>query len=172
MEAEDVGQGLKILEVALIASVKFLLAPFEAERWGFNFGQSFAMTTTGGLVGIFVFYYAGSKISTWWRHLMALLKSIFTRRPASVIERKPPKRFTRTKRFIVRVKKRFGLAGIAFITPSLISIPIGSIVAAQLFPKKKGVLLGLAISLVLWSLFLNGLAQYLELSQYIPHPKE
>lgn len=169
MEAEDIGLGLKVVEVALVASVKFLLAPFAAEGLGFNFGQSFAMTTAGGLAGIITFYYAGTKIAVWWRHLMALIKSVFTRRPASVIERKPPKRFSRTKRFIVRVKTRFGLAGIAFITPSLISIPIGSLVAANLYRKKKGVLLALMVSLVFWSLVLNALAQFLALSHYIPH---
>lgn len=41
---------------------------------------------------------------------------------------------------------RFGIIGIAFITPSLISIPIGSIVAANFYKKKKGVLIFLIIS--------------------------
>jgi hypothetical protein len=122
MEAEDVGLGLKVIEVALVASVKFLLAPFAAEGLGFNFWQSFAMTTAGGMGGIVTFYYAGTKIAVWWRHLMALIKSVF----------------------------------------------IGSLVAANLYRKKKGVLLALMISLLFWSLVLNGLAQLLALSDYIP----
>jgi len=98
MDAIDVARWLKILEVGLIASVKFLFAPFEAERYNFSFGESFAITTIGGLIGIFAFYYAGTKITSWWRHSVALIKSIFVRKPVAVIESKPRKKFTRGRR--------------------------------------------------------------------------
>ncbi len=166
-----VAHWLKIFEVGLIASVKFLFAPFEAERYNFSFGESFAITTIGGLIGIFVFYYAGSKITIWWRHSVALLKSIFVRKPVAVIESKHRKNFTRGRRFIIGIKMKFGLAGVAFVTPCLISIPIGAIVAANFYRKKRGVMLYFIVSLILWSLILNGIAQYLRLSQYIVIPK-
>jgi hypothetical protein len=171
MSEIDIAYWLKILEVGLIASVKFLFAPFEAERYDFSFGQSFAITTIGGLVGIFAFYYAGTKITTWWRHLIALIKSIFIRKPIAVIENKPRKNFTRGRRFVVGIKMRFGLFGVAFVTPCIISIPVGTIVAANFYKKKKGVLLYFIGSLLLWSLILNGIAQLLKLSQYIVIPK-
>lgn len=169
MQGEEVTTWLKVLEVALIASVKFLFAPFEAERYGFSWGQSFCMTTVGGIVGILLFALVGDNISAWWRHFTALIKSIFIRRPAEVIERRPRKKFTRTKKFIVRIKMKFGLAGIAFITPCIISIPIGTLVAFAFYKNRKRVLLYLFLSLLFWSLVLNGLAQILKLSQYIPH---
>ncbi|MCI0446804.1 hypothetical protein L0152_26840, partial [bacterium] len=49
----------------------------------------------------------------------------------------------------------FGLAGVAFITPCIISIPVGSIIAANLYKNKARVLAYLFGSLVLWSLILN-----------------
>lgn len=167
----DIAHWLKITEVGLIASVKFLFAPFEAERYNFSFGEAFLVTTIGGLIGIFTFYYAGTKITTWWRHIVALIKSVFMRKPAAVIEQKPRKNFTRSRRFTIRVKMRFGLFGIAFVTPCIISIPIGTMIAGNFYRKKKGVLLYFIVSLLLWSLILNGLAQYLRLSQYITIPK-
>lgn len=167
----DIAHWLKITEVGLIASVKFLFAPFEAERYNFSFGESFLVTTIGGLIGIFTFYYAGTKITTWWRHIIALIKSVFMRKPASVIEQKPRRNFTRSRRFTIRVKMRFGLFGIAFVTPCIISIPIGTMIAGNFYRKKKGVLLYFIVSLLLWSLILNGIAQYLKLSQYITIPK-
>ncbi|HEU4719465.1 MAG TPA: hypothetical protein VFU15_16595 [Bacteroidia bacterium] len=169
MDANQVKHWLEVLEVALIASVKFLFAPFEAERYHMGFGEAFGVTTFGGLVGILAFYYAGSNITTWWRHVVSIIKSVFLRRPASVIERKPPRSFTRTRRFIIGVKMKFGLTGIAVITPAIISIPIGTIVAAHFFRKRKRVLLYLIASLLFWSLVLNALAQILQLSQYIPY---
>jgi hypothetical protein len=167
----DIAHWLKIGEVGLIASVKFLFAPFEAERYKFSFGEAFAITTIGGLIGIFAFYYAGTKITTWWRHIVALIKSVYMRRPVAVIERKPRKVFTRSRRFVIRVKMRFGLFGIAFVTPCIISIPIGTMIAGNFYRKKKGVMLYFIGSLLFWSLVLNGLAQYLQLSQYITLPK-
>jgi hypothetical protein len=168
MDAEEIKHWLKIAEVFLLASVKFLFAPFEAERYGFNFGQSFLITTSGGFVGIFAFYFAGANITNWWKKVTSAFKSVFLRRPAEAFNRLPPKNFTRSRRFIAWVKIRFGLFGIAFITPCIISIPIGTIIATDLFRKRKPVLLYLSASLLFWSLVLNGLAQWLQLSQYIP----
>jgi hypothetical protein len=169
MEGEQLRYWLEIAEVGLIASVKFLLAPFDAERNHFNFWEAFTITTTGGFIGILAFYFAGANINNWWRHLMALIKSVFSRKSITEIESTPKRNFTRGRRFIVKTKNKFGLVGIAFITPCLISIPIGTVVATHFFRKRKPVILYLTISLVLWSLVLNGLAQILRLSQYIPH---
>lgn len=171
MEEVGIEYWLKVLEVGLISSVKFLLAPFEAERYHFTFWESFAITTIGGIIGIYVFYYAGSKITIWWRHLKALLKAIFVRKPVEAIEHEPRKIFTKGRRFIIGIKMKFGLFGVAFITPCIISIPVGTIVAANFYKKRKGVLLYFIVLLVLWSLLLNGIAQYLQLSQYIVIPK-
>lgn len=164
----DVKYWLEVLEVGLIASVKFLLAPFEAERYHFSFWEAFTVTTIGGIIGVFAFYYAGTKIAAWWRHIMALLKSIFSKKSVATLEKKEPKRFTRGRRFIIKVKMRFGLIGVAFVTPCIISIPIGTMIGGNFYKKRKGVLLYFIVSVILWSLILNGLAQYLALSQYIP----
>jgi hypothetical protein len=168
VDGEEVTHWLKIVEVSLIASVKFLLAPFEAERYSMSYWESFLYTTGGGTMGIFVFYYAGHFISQWWTRNVAKIKSFFTRRPITDFTGENKKVMTRTNKLIVRVKNKFGLAGIAFVTPCLISIPIGTLVAVTIYRKRKPVILYLMISLVLWSFFLNWLAQYLALSQYIP----
>lgn len=168
VNGEEVTHWLKVLEVGLIASVKFLFAPFEAERYGMNFRDSFLITTGGGAFGIFVFYFAGHYISEWWKRNTAKVKSFFTRRPITDFTGENRRIFTRGNKRIIRIKNKFGLAGIAFITPCLISIPIGTLVAVGIYRKRRPVLLYLLISLVLWSLFLNWLAQLIALSQYMP----
>ena len=95
IESEGLTHWLHILEVALISSVKFLLAPFEAERQGMDFGEGFLVTTGGGTIGIFVFYYAGALIAAWWGHNVAKVKSFFTRRPISDFEGENKRIFTR-----------------------------------------------------------------------------
>ncbi len=58
---------LKILEVALIAGVKFVFAPFEAERQGFNFGEALLISVAGGIFGIIAFTFIGDAIAYGWR---------------------------------------------------------------------------------------------------------
>lgn len=165
---EEVTHWLQIAEVALIASVKFLLAPFEAERYGMTYWTAWIITTGGGITGIFIFYYAGWIIARWWQHNIAKVKSFFTKRPVSDFEGEHRKIFTRKNKMMVRIKQRFGLFGIAFVTPCIISIPIGTLVAIAFYPKKRQVIPYLLISLVLWSFLLNYIAQWLALSQYMP----
>src|ERR1035437_1550633 len=159
---DDVLHLLKILEVALIASIKFAIAPFEAERYGFNFKEAFLITTTGGTIGIILFSLIGEVIAYGWRKII-----LFFEKPLHIQE-KPKKKFTWFKKFIIRTKMRFGLLGLIITTPSIISIPIGTFVIHRFYKKKFRNILFLAISLVCWSLILNGIAQYLRFSQYIP----
>lgn len=52
---------------------------------------------------------------------------------------------------MIRIKQRFGLAGIAAITP-LISQPIGAFFAEKFFKDKKKVVLYLSVSLIVWAI--------------------
>ena len=159
---------LKALEVALISSVKFLLAPFEAERQGFDMMQSFIITTIGGFIGITAFIFAGKYIFSFWIHFLAMIKSVFLNKKSSEIEKKMPKEVKSERKIIQWVRKRFGLIGIAFITPCIISIPIGTLVAVGLYKSRGRILLFTTLSLIFWSLILNYVAQFLALSQYLP----
>lgn len=161
MNEEEIIYLLKILEIGLIASIKFLLAPFEAERNGFNFQNSFLITTSGGVIGIIAFTFIGGGITYMWKKIKAIFKKKI---PATIKEQK---KFTRSNKLIVRIKIRYGLIGLAIITPAIISIPVGTIVINHFYRKKMRNIAILFLSLLAWSLTLNGLAQYLKLSQYL-----
>lgn len=158
---------VKCLEVALIASVKFLLAPFEAERQGFTMTQAMLITTSGGLAGITAFLFAGDALFTGWRHLKAMVLALFSKKTTSELENKMPKKVKPEGRIIHFVRTRFGLGGIAFVTPCIISIPVGTLVAAGLYRSKWRIFMYTGFWLVCWSFLLNFAAQYLELSQYL-----
>ena len=159
---ESVIHWLKVLEVALIASVKFVFAPFEAERYHFNFKEAFLITTAGGFIGILVFTFIGEIIAYGWRKLMR-----FFRKPLHK-EYKPRRKFTWLNKFIIRTKIGFGLFGIVITTPLIISIPIGTFMAHRFSRRKEKNIFFLLLSVLFWSLIINGIAQYLQLSQYIP----
>lgn len=63
--------------------------------------------------------------------------------------------FTPFRRRIIRIKNKFGIIGIAIVTPCIISIPIGSILAARLFQNKVKVLTAMFISTVAWAFILT-----------------
>jgi hypothetical protein len=161
MEEGEIFQLLKIIEIGLIASIKFLLAPFEAERNGFNFQNSFLITTTGGIIGIISFTFIGHGMAYSWKKL----KGFFKRETETI--KKEKKKFTRGNKLIVRIKIRYGLIGLSIITPAIISIPVGTIVINHFYRKKIKNMTALIFSLLFWSILLNGLAQYLKLSQYL-----
>src|SRR5687768_11697339 len=105
MDNEDAILLLKIIEVGLLASVKFLLSPFEAERQGFNFSDSFLITTSGGIIGILTFTLIGDVLVYGWKKFIGLFNS--------QAHKKPKRKFTWTSKFIVRIKMKFGLWGLA-----------------------------------------------------------
>ena len=82
---ENVIHLLKILEILLLSGIKFLLAPFEAERQGFNFKEAFFITTSGGFIGVIAFTFIGEIIAYTWRKTI-----LFFEKPLHVKE-KPKK---------------------------------------------------------------------------------
>lgn len=137
--------------VFLASSVKFLPSPFlSVNFYDFTFWQTIFISSSGGIVGILFFYLSsGYLMKRAWRRRMQREAEGFG---------SPKRYFTRTNKIIVNVKKRFGLAGLAFITPAIISIPIGSILAAKYFRKRTATLPSLLVSVLLWSFFLTGIA--------------
>ncbi|MCU0432877.1 MAG: hypothetical protein MUC87_05435 [Bacteroidia bacterium] len=165
VEIEQIGALL------IAGATKFLFAPAISEYFGYNFAQSFLYTTSGGVIGILAFTFVGDWLTAGWRKLITRIKALIMRRNPKAMLRIKPRRFTRTTRFIVRIRGKFGLVGLAIITPCIISIPIGTFVINRFYSKKWKILLALFTSLLLWSLILNYLAQTLHLSQYLNFSK-
>jgi hypothetical protein len=140
------------LTVLLTSSTKFLPSPFlSINVYDFAFWETVLITTVGGIAGIFFFY----GISGY------LMRRAWERRMQRIAEGREPKKknFRRRNKIIIQVKRKFGLIGLAIITPAIISIPIGCILAAKYFRTRKGTLPYLIVSTFLWSLFLSGIAQ-------------
>ncbi|RMG80601.1 MAG: hypothetical protein D6707_06140 [Bacteroidetes bacterium] len=57
----------------------------------------------------------------------------------------------------MKVKSRFGILGVALITPVILSIPLGSMLAARFFSDNKMALPILMIAVLFWSVVLTTL---------------
>ena len=164
----DIG---KYCVVGLFASIKFLFSPFFAEGVHLNFKESLLATTAGGGVGILAFGLIGELISDSWAWISAFFLSVFgkrTRLEAAIYSRRKFKWMTR---FIVRTKHRLGLPGLAFLSPCLISIPLGAIACMSFFShRRKEAFLYLFLSLIFWSLVLNTGAYFIHFSRLFARP--
>lgn len=137
----------KAVTVFLTSAVKFFLAPGSSVALGFGFWETVVLTTTGGISGFFFFFYAGK----WVIIQLGKLRDRIWGPP----EKKRYIKMNRRVRMYVRVKNRFGLFGLAFFTPWLLSIPIGTMLAARFFPNNRYTIPAFITSVVFWSFVLT-----------------
>ena len=105
-----------------------------------DFMRIMPLTIAGGIVG-----------NVFFTHLSAaILKALHRYRVRHhLIHRR--KIFTKLNRRVIRIKQRFGLTGIAFITPLFLSTPFGAFVAERFFKDKRKIIVYLSISTILWA---------------------
>lgn len=136
--------------VVATAMVKFLFAGLVSYGMGHGFVRTLVLTAIGGVTGMLTFYFSG-------RGLLELFRKRYLRRSKErLLKGLPPKRiFTRTNRFIVRVKQRYGIIGLSAFSPPTLSIPVTALLAAKYFRHDNRTLPTLLISVLLWSLVLS-----------------
>ncbi len=140
-------KALQVLLVIILSGTKFLTAPITALNIGFSFLQTLTITTVGGILGVLFFYH----LSGFLVYVMGKIS------PKTSFEKTKSKKrvFTWKNKLIIRVKRDFGLIGLAALTPIFLSIPLGTFLAARFFENKKKVLLYLFASVLVWSVIIS-----------------
>ncbi|MFM9943758.1 MAG: hypothetical protein ACKVQB_00855 [Bacteroidia bacterium] len=131
----------------LLSSVKYIIAILtllvKSPRLWF---WDMLIVSAGGCLGVVVFTFLGSVISKYFGQF-----DFFKIK------------FKNLRRFVF-IKNGYGLIGIAFLSPLLFGIPLGSIISTMFEPNKNKVLRLQLSSVILWSIFLfgtKGLIQFL-----------
>ena len=130
---------LKIGTWMLLASVKYLFAvPVILTQSNWPWYIDALIATTGGSIGVLVFTYLGAYIAPFFGRINVFKMT-----------------FTKLKR-IIHIKNKYGLIGLAVLSPILLSIPLGCIISAS-FESDKQKIIGYQIaSVILWSLIIFG----------------
>jgi ABC-type antimicrobial peptide transport system permease subunit len=138
---------LQILLVLILSGTKFLTAPITSLNIGFGYLQTLGLTILGGILGVLFFYFLSN----------AIMFAISRLSGKVTFRRTPPKKrsFTWKNRLIVKVKRDYGLIGLAAITPTMLSIPVGTFLAARFFPDRVKVLTYLMASVIVWSVLIS-----------------
>ncbi len=102
---------------------------------GLGFWTTVALTVAGMMTSVFVFSGIGR---AWVRHRQ--LQRRLRREPV----------FSKRSRNIIKVFKRFGMGGIAFLTPILLSPIGGTVIATLLGVPRPRILLHMLWSALFW----------------------
>lgn len=131
---------LKYVSVYLISMVKFFGGPVTGISLGLSYVETVLFTIAGMMTSVVVFSFLGKKASEW-----------FSKRRK---EKNKPM-FSKKSRGIVKIWKSFGVKGIAFLTPLLLTPIVGTIVAALFGASKKHIFVHMLWSATLWSFVLT-----------------
>jgi hypothetical protein len=137
-------QLLKYTGVSLTCAVKYIFGVFGALSTGLNFFETLICTVGGGMLGVVIYLYL-------WDLILFIYRKFVPKRP-----KVGGIKINNTKRWIVKVIIKYELYGIAFLTPLLLSVPIGTLLAATIEPSKWRIKLFMFFSFLGWTLFLYG----------------
>ena len=126
---------LKYLSVYLLSMVKFFGGPLTGLALGLTFAETLILTVAGMMTSVLIISFVGSAASRWY---------------AAQRRKKQKPVFNKKSRRLVKVWQKFGMSGIAFLTPLILSPIIGTIVAIVLGAPKKRIVLHMLWSAVLW----------------------
>jgi hypothetical protein len=136
----------KFISAALACTISLskIGIPTVIAIYKYNYIMALLSSCTGAIIGTVVFTYLSAGILKWWDKL----------KERWFASKHPKKIFTKSNRRVIRIKHRFGLTGIAILTPIFLSIPIGSFLAERFYKEKKKVITYLSISAIFWCIAL------------------
>ncbi|MGB3465112.1 MAG: hypothetical protein WBA74_07575 [Cyclobacteriaceae bacterium] len=146
---------LKYLTVIGLSTFKFVGGPLSGISFGFNIVVTSLLTFTGMMISVVAFTGFNKPIQA------------FTKK---YLRRKDRKVFSSKSRRFVTIWNKYGLKGVAFLTPILLT-PIGGTVLANTFSDdKEKIIRFMAISGFFWSFVITTILYYFGhlLSSFLP----
>lgn len=115
-----------------LAMVKFMASTLPGPKFQMAFHETWLASFLGAASASAIFYFGSEAVMRVSNRRRA------KKRETALAAGKEPINYhkvTRTKKIIIRVKRRFGFYGITLFAPLLFSVPIGSYVAAKFYGK-------------------------------------
>lgn len=148
--------GLDIVALLFTAAFKFFFAMPSALLLGYSYWETVAITSAGGITSTVTFYILSTQVMEL--HRREQLKRQAKKRAKGL--EVDTRYFTFLNKLMVRVKLKVGVLGMAFITPTILSIPIGAVVSAKFFKHRKLMLPALVVSVVFWSVLITSVSYF------------
>lgn len=141
----------KYFLIIIMSALKFALGPIAAFKLNLNFIETIVCTTLGMMLSVVVFSIVGHRLKIWQEQHFPRKKKLFTSK----------------NRRIVAIWQKFGLTGIAILTPILLMPIGGTLLAAAFGERAKRIILFMLPSAIGWSIiitiFIDDVAPYIKL---------
>ncbi len=141
---------VKALIVFGWSAIKYMVGVFHALLFDVNLLLGIALTVAGGMTGVIFFLYAWDILHKYWVR-------IFWRKPRKI-------KINRYRRWLVKFLHTYGLFGIAFLTPVILTVPIGTMMAATIEHNKWKIKRYMLISFINWSVLFLGFFQFFDIN--------
>lgn len=134
---------MKEITVLLLSPWKFAATfPFAILILKMPWSDTFIFTNIGGVIGIILFgLLSRLLISLWNQYWPEKFR----------FKRKRKKIHTKANRFLVKIKKHYGLPGIVILSPVILSIPVGSFLITKYYGRNTINYLWQMVGQVVWS---------------------
>jgi hypothetical protein len=134
-----VTQVAKYVTVFLLSMVKFIGGPISGAAAGLTWVETFIFTVAGMMTSVLIFSLLGTSAK----------QKIFNRLQGK------RKLFSPRNRRLVRVWRKYGLKGVAFLTPVIFSPIIGTIMAASFGESKQRIFFYMLGSALFWGVIFS-----------------
>ncbi len=129
----------KYLTVYVVSMLKFIGGPTIGAAMGLTFFETFILTILGMMTTVLVISLFGPQFRNWLNSVFRRDKKLFTKR---------------NRRFVVFWKK-YGLFGVSFLTPVILSPVVGTLLVNAFGGSKKKILSYMLISAIFWAFALS-----------------
>ncbi|MFT4032142.1 MAG: small multi-drug export protein [Siphonobacter sp.] len=129
----------KYLSVVLASMVKFIAGPLAGIALNLSWWETAFFSILGMMTSVFIFTFLGRRIRWWWEH----------------VRHKKRKRFSPSSRRAVRIYRRFGIAGVAFLTPLLFTPVGGTLLAVSFGASATRILSWMLVFGTIWGVLLT-----------------
>lgn len=135
---------LKAIPVFLSTMIKFVFGPLGGYAAKLHIVTTILATISGMMTAVVAFTYFGNFLRE------KVFKRFFEKR----------KKFTPRNRKITTLYKKYGLGGIAFLTPILLTPIGGTLVAVSFGSPKEKIILYMLISGIAWAIIFSTMVYY------------
>lgn len=126
---------IKYLGIYLLACLKSIFPPLLGPAAGMSNLEIILITIAGLMTSVVLFTFLGEKIKT--QVLPIFIKN--------------PKKFSPKSRRMVRIWKKYGIIGVCFLTPLILSPPGGALLVSSVGAPRKQVFLYMMLFGIFWS---------------------
>jgi len=151
---------LKITQVFFLAMIKYFYAPLYGVAIGMGFWENFFTLITGGTLAFTIYYYFSDLVIIYSHHISPYLVKLTPvkwqlaskrRKARRRMKRKNRRKFTWSTKFVVKLRRGYGMWGIILLTPVLLSLPIGAFLLRKYYREDR-----LSFPLMITSIVVEG----------------